>query len=82
MLTDDTPTSYTYADAAAVLRQLHFDLAPHAGGSHRKWRKRLPDGTSVIIGLVEHGSGSLKAYLIRDLVAQLRLHGLIPPGLE
>jgi hypothetical protein len=46
------------------------------------WRRKLGDGTTVVIGLVEKGAGSLKPYLIRDMVAQLREHRLFPPGME
>jgi len=82
MLTDANPIGYTYDEAALVLRHLDFQLAPHGGGSHRKWRRRSPAGNSVVIGLVEKGSGSLKPYLVRDMIDQLRLHGLIPADLE
>ncbi len=41
-----------------------------------------PTGNSVIIGLVDKGSGTLKPYLIRELVGQLRANGMIPPECE
>lgn len=82
MLSDSIPTSYTYSEAASVLTRLGFELAPTAGGSHRKWRRRVDDDTSVIIGLVEKGSGHLKPYLIRDMIVQLQQHDLIPTDLE
>lgn len=82
MLSDASPTTYTYTEAAGVLAHLGFALAPTAGGSHRKWRRRLPDGTVVVIGLVEKGTGPLKPYLIRDLVSQLTSHGLVPDDLR
>jgi len=82
MATDVAPTSYTYQDAGSVLSHLGFELAPHGSGSHRKWRHRTPSGNTVIIGLVEKGSGTLKPYLIRDMVAQLRENDLLPPDLE
>jgi hypothetical protein len=47
-----------------------------------QWRRKLPSGNTVIVGLVERGSGTLKAYLIRDMVTQLRENKLLPPGLE
>lgn len=82
MLTDASPTSYTYEEAVLVLKKLDFELAPHGGGSHRKWRRRSADGNIVIIGLVEKGSGALKPYLVRDMVQQLQSNGLIPADLE
>ena len=82
MLNDDRPTTYTYSNAAAILRALRFEVAPSAGGSHRKWRGGLPGGNVIIIGLVEKGSGSLKPYLIRDMLAQLRSSGLVPEDME
>ncbi len=82
MLTDARPTSYTYDDASAVLSHLGFELAPHKGGTHRKWRCKAPNGNTVVIGLVEKGSGTLKAYLVRDMIEQLRVNGLIPADLE
>lgn len=82
MLSDSNPITYTYSDASAVLKALDFDVAPHAGGSHRKWRRKLTDGNVVLIGLVEKGHGTLKPYLIRDLVAQLRTNGLVPKEFE
>lgn len=82
MLNDLNPITYTYADACAVLEALDFEVAPSAGGSHRKWRRKLDSGNVVVIGLVEKGHGELKPYLIRDLVAQLRANGLIPKEFE
>lgn len=82
MLSDPKPITYTYADACAVLKALGFEVAPHSGGSHRKWRLKLPDGNVVLVGLVEKGHGTLKPYLIRDMVALLRSNGLVPKELE
>ena len=82
MLTDAKPISYEYQDAAAVLSGIDFELAPAGGGNHRKWRRRLASGTVVVIGLVEHGRGPMKAYLIRDMVQQIRDNGLIPEDLD
>lgn len=39
-------------------------------------------GTRWSSDFVEKGAGTLKPYLIRDMVAQLRAHDLVPPGLE
>ncbi len=82
MLLDERPVTYTYGDAATVLTALGFEVAPHGGGSHRRWRRRLASGNVVIIGLVEKGNGTLKPYLIRDLIAQLRANDLVPADLE
>lgn len=82
MLSDSNPITYTYRDASHVLEALGFEVAPHGGGSHRKWRRSLPGGNVVIVGLVEKGSRSLKSYLIRDMLAQLRSSGLIPEDME
>lgn len=82
MLSDSSPTTYRYGDVASILRRLGFELAPNAGGSHRKWRKGGGSGPPIVIGLVEKGSGVLKPYLIRDMISQLIEHGLIPVELE
>ena len=82
MLSDERPITYTYADACAVLTALGFEVAPHGGGSHRRGRRRLSSENVVIIGLVEKGNGTLKPYLIRDLVGQLRANDLVPSHLE
>lgn len=82
MLSDPRPVSYRYEDAAIVLRALGFEIAPTAGGSHRRWRLRTASGQTVIIGLVEKGHGTMKPYLIREMIAQLRTHRLIPRDLE
>lgn len=82
MLRDSNPITYTYADACAVLVASGFEVAPNSGGSHRKWRAKLANGNVVLVGLVEKGHGTLKPYLIRDMVAQLRANGLVPKELE
>jgi hypothetical protein len=82
MLQDAKLIDYTYEEAAAVLRGLSFDLAPTTSGSHRKWRRRCADGTVVVVGLVEKGTGTLKPYLVRDMLTQLRAHDLVPSDLE
>lgn len=82
MVDDHDPRNYSYADAVRVLRGLGFALAPHGSGSHRCWRAIAPSGTVVVVGLVEVGHGSLKPYLIRDMIKQLRTNNLIPGDLE
>jgi predicted RNA binding protein YcfA (HicA-like mRNA interferase family) len=81
MLSDTSPMSYTYAEASSVLEHLGFVLAPSSKGSHRKWRYKTTDGSVVVVGLLEKGSGTLKAYLIRDMVDQLMTNGLVPDDL-
>ena len=82
MLSDSNPITDAYSDASHVLEALGFEVSPHGGGSHRRWRRSLPGGNVVIIGLVEKGRGSLKPYLIRDMLAQRRSSGLIPEEME
>lgn len=82
MLSDSNPITYTYDEASQVLVALGFEVAPHGGGSHRKWRRSLPGGNAIIVGLVEKGSGPLKPYLIRDMLSQLTLNGLVPEDKE
>ncbi len=41
----------------------------------------MADGTVLVVGLVHTGSGTLKPYLIRDMIAQLKAAGLIPDDL-
>jgi predicted RNA binding protein YcfA (HicA-like mRNA interferase family) len=76
MAIDSRPVGYTYAEAAAVLRGLGFELARGARGSHRKWRRKSAGGVTIVVGLVE-GSDPLKAYLVRDMISQLRTGGLV-----
>jgi hypothetical protein len=57
-------------------------LAPIGHGSHRKWRGLSPEGNVVVIGLVEVGKGTLKPYMIRDMIKQLRENRLLPPEVE
>lgn len=82
MLSDSKPITYTYADAVVVLAALGYELAPHGGGSHRKWRRAVGDGNVSYVGLVEKGYGPLKPYLIREMLREIRRVGLIPPDLE
>ena len=82
MLRDERPVHYTYANAVLILRALGFVLAPHGPGSHRKWRRVSCDGRTIVIGLVDRGTGPMKAYLVRDMIAQLTLAGLITDHLD
>ena len=84
MVADPNPRSYYYEEAATVLNHLGFALAKPTGGSHRKWRRSLETETgrrTVIIGLVERGSGTMKPEYIKDMVAQLRANDLLPSHL-
>lgn len=80
MLNDTSPTGYTYDEAANVLRRLDFTLAASGATSHRKWARKI-GATTVVIELVQKGHGTMKAYLIRDMVSQLRENNLIPAHL-
>lgn len=82
MLNDPSPSGYRYADAAAVLRRLGFELAPARGGSHRKWWCRTPSGATARIGLVEAGRGTMKPFLVRAMIATLKEYHLVPRDLE
>ncbi len=77
MTTDTDPRNYTYDEAVAVLRGLGFAMAPRGAGSHRVWRGSSAAGKAVVIGLVDKGRGTLKPYLIREMVKQLRQHGFV-----
>ena len=78
MLHDTNPRNYTYEDAALVLfHGLGFAEPPRSDGSYRRWRRRLPNGTVVVVGLVNKGHGTLKPGYIRDLVKAVRDHGLV-----
>jgi predicted RNA binding protein YcfA (HicA-like mRNA interferase family) len=85
MLTDTRPRSYTYDDMVTVLTQLGFTLARRGSGSHRNWRRELPDSSepnghrTVNIGLVDSGSGTLKAVYVKQAMRTLRENNLLPP---
>lgn len=76
MANDANPVGYTYQEAAGILSSLGFTLASRSAGSHRKWAFKRNDRATVI-GLVDSGKGKLKAYLIRDMIRQLRENGFI-----
>lgn len=71
-----------FAPGVVRVPALGFEVAPHSGGSHRKWRFKSHQGNVVLVGLVEKGHGTLKPYLVRDLIAQLRANGLVPKVFE
>lgn len=78
MANDSDPRNYSYNDAVRVLDGLGFKAAPHGSGSHRAWRRKGSTGTAVVVGLVDKGHGTLKPYLIREMIKQLREHGFVP----
>ena len=76
----DSPrcVGFTYDEAARVLLALGFQMATANGGSHRRWvllREGLPP---VIIGLVAKGHGELLPVYIKEMLATLEAHGLLP----
>lgn len=77
MTNDSDPRNYSYDEAVTVLRGLGFLMAPHGAGSHRAWRGLSAAGTVVVIGLVDKGHGTLKPYLVREMIKQLREHGFV-----
>jgi hypothetical protein len=78
MASDARPISYHYEDAARILVNLGFVEAPNSGTSHRRWRLRLPDRPTIIVGLVK-GSGPMRKEYILDMVRALRENDLLPP---
>jgi hypothetical protein len=78
MANDARPNGYHYEDAARVLSQLGFELAPGAS-SHRKWRARLGDPPrTVVVGLVQPPRGPIPREYIQDMIAILRENELVP----
>lgn len=82
MAADPKPVSYTYDEAASVLGQLGFALASKGGSSHRKWRREEPGKPTVIIGLVDSGSGEIRKVYILDMIRILRENNLLPDGVK
>lgn len=78
MASDSDPRNYTYDQAVTVLKGLGFAQAPQGAGSHRAWRRKLTSGIVVVVGLVDKGHGTVKPYLVREMITQLRANGLIP----
>lgn len=76
MANDQKPIGYSYADATRVLGQLGFTLAAMSAGSHRKWSRKT-DKSTIVIELVDDGRATMKAYLIRDMIRQLKDNGII-----
>lgn len=59
-------------------------FARRSAGSHRIWRRQVPDPAAdggfrtIHIGLVESGSGALKAVYVKEAVRVLRANNLLP----
>jgi len=83
MIADSDPRSYTFEEAAGILDHIGFVQGSH-GGSHRRFRRELPDPNvpsgkrGVIIGLVQSGSGCLKPVYVVEMIAALRENKLLP----
>jgi len=75
------PVNYTYAEAAKVLRNLGFTLSD-SEGSHRVWKKRIDARTTIRVGLVEAGHGTLKSVYIKEMIRTLRAYGLLEESRE
>lgn len=88
MVADPRPISYTYDEAALILRHLGFEPPSKPTGSHRKFRLEIEDPAAdtgrrgIIIGLVENGHGPMKAVYVREMVRVLRENGLLPEGVD
>jgi hypothetical protein len=83
MVSDPNPRSFTYQEAATVLGNLGFHLAKSGGSSHRRWRRVVEaEGgpRTVVIGLVEKGSGTLRPEYVKQMVRILRENGLLLDG--
>jgi hypothetical protein len=89
IVTDRRPVSYTYDELAGLLvNHLGFELAK-AQGSHRKFRRDVPDSSDptrpektkgVIIGLLDYGSGPVPPEYVKQMVQTLQANDLIPDG--
>ena len=82
MAEDPKPVSYSYEDAASILRALGFALAKTSGTSHRRWRIKAPNGRSVTVALVDSGKGPIRSVYIKDMIRQLAENDLLPPEVE
>lgn len=84
MVADPKPTSYSYADAAAVLTRLGFTEETPTATSHRKWTRIVNDpkasggSRTVTVGLNAKGKAPLKPGYIRTMVRTLRENQLLP----
>lgn len=87
MVADPGGRAYTYEQAATILEHLNFENKG-GRGSHRKFRVEIDDPAApngkraVIIGLVQHGSRTLKPGYIKEMVRALQESGLLPDETE
>lgn len=82
MVADRDPRSYTYDQAARILEHLQFD-GPTKPGSHRMWKRVIAKAGkpfTVVIGLVDSGTGKVKPEYIKQMVRTLHDEGLLPDG--
>jgi predicted RNA binding protein YcfA (HicA-like mRNA interferase family) len=82
MADDPKPVSYTYDEAASILKALGFVLAKTSGTSHRRWRIKAPNGQSITVPLVDGGRGAMKSVYIKEMIRLLRANDLIPSEVE
>jgi len=80
MLQSPRGVGFRYDEAAVILRALAF-AEDGGASSHRKWRRLLPSGQTVYIGLCDNGHRELKAVYVKDMLRALREHHLIPADL-
>ncbi|MBA3560846.1 MAG: hypothetical protein H0W30_19900 [Gemmatimonadaceae bacterium] len=71
------PVNYTYDDAARILRHLDFRVSD-AEGSHRVWKRKIDEHTTLRVSLVDSGHGKLKSVYVKKMVQILNAHGLVP----
>jgi hypothetical protein len=84
---DSRPISYSYEQLAGLLvNHLGFELAKPIDGSHRRFRRRIPDPMrpgceiTIVIGLV--APGLQKPVYIKEMLRVLRENSLLPEGVE
>lgn len=75
---DPRPNGYRYHDLVPILEQLGFILATQSGTSHRFWKRKMPNGSTVRILIPTSGSGPVRAVYVKKMVRALREHGLYP----
>ena len=87
IVTDRKPVTYTYEQLSNLLvNHLGFTLAKPIDGSHRRFRRRIPNPsqpgteTTVIIGLV--APGVQKPEYVKAMVRTLRANALLPDGVD
>lgn len=72
---------FSYDDAVTVLRSLGFEpTRTKPKGSHRLWRREIvteTGSTTVYVGLVDSGHGTLKPEYIKQMLETLLQSSLI-----